>query len=622
MSQSTSPLGRLVAFALVRAPQIAGLALAGALALSMFLLLEYRQALRAVRHTVDVQISVASVLDIIRDSESAVRGFFLSGDDANLAEFQGAPGDVNLALLHLQGLTADNPTQQTTIGTLKPAIVARFARWQEQIDLRRRAGLDELLVRFPTERRDAGTTPIRRQLEDMRIVEARLSRSRTATLDRITLGAGIAAGLFTAIAMAALGGLILANRRDVRAADVARVDSEHQEEQIRQMQKIEAVGQLTGGLAHDLNNMLAVIISGLSLSQKRVAAGNLDISRFLSAAMDGATRAATLTTRLMAFSRQLPLAPQALDPNRLVAGMAEMVQRTLGETVVTQTVLGAGLWITSVDASQLESAILNLSINARDAMPAGGKLTIETSNIDFDSNYARLNQMPVGEYVQIAITDTGSGMSREVVSKAFDPFFTTKDVGKGTGLGLSQVHGFIKQSGGHIKIYSEIGHGTTIKMYLPRLHIVGPAEILNTAKQEAWPQMLPAARAENAAHVVLVVEDDVRVSEMTVSSLRELGYTVIHASGAKRALELLDLHPGTQLLFTDIVMPEINGRQLAAEASKRRPDLLVVYTTGFTRNAIVHSGKLDAGLNFLAKPFTLVQLAAKMSEVLTPKAAA
>lgn len=296
--------------------------------------------------------------------------------------------------------------------------------------------------------------------------------------------------------------------------------------------------------------------------------------------------------------------------------MSDLMQRALGETIETQTVLNAGLWHANADVGQLENAILNLAINARDAMPKGGKLTIETANPQFDDAYARQHGVPKGDYVLISVTDSGTGMSADVAAKAFDPFFTTKGVG--TGLGLSQVYGFIKQSNGHITIYSEPGHGTTIKMYLPRLYDAGPEQELNTAKEEAWPNL----RRDNSGHLILVVEDDARVNELTVSSLRELGYTVIHANGAKSALQQLDAHPGTTMLFTDIVMPEVNGRQLATEVLRRQPEIKVLYTTGFTRNAIVHSGKLDAGLNFIPKPFTLVQLDAKMREVLPASAAA
>jgi CheY-like chemotaxis protein len=339
--------------------------------------------------------------------------------------------------------------------------------------------------------------------------------------------------------------------------------------------------------------------------------------KFVSAAMDGATRAATLTNRLTAFSRQQPLSPKPIGVNRLVVGMSELVQRTLGETIQIETVLNAGLWSINADAGQLENALLNLSVNARDAMPEGGKLTIETANCQIDDTYAHQYAMPAGQYVLIAVTDTGTGMTEEVASKAFDPFFTTKDVGKGTGLGLSQVHGFVKQSGGHTKIYSEPGHGTTIKMYLPRLYDVGPEKKIEAAKEEAWPDM----RKENSGKIILVVEDDAQVREMTVASVRELGYTVIHADGAKSALEKLNAHPKTTMLFTDIVMPDINGQQLATEALRRQPNIKVLYTTGFARGAIVHGGELDAGLHFIAKPFTLSQVAAKMSEVLAGSAA-
>jgi CheY-like chemotaxis protein len=295
--------------------------------------------------------------------------------------------------------------------------------------------------------------------------------------------------------------------------------------------------------------------------------------------LDGAARAATLTTRLMAFSRQSPLNPQPLVANAMVSGMTELIQRTIGEAIQVETVLTAGVWSMSADAGQFENAIVNLAVNARDAMPEGGKLTLETANCHIDDNYARQYGVTPGQYVLVAVSDAGAGMSPEVLAKAFEPFFTTKGVGRGTGLGLAQVHGFIRQSGGHIKIYSELGHGTTIK-------------------------------------IILVVEDEERVREMSVASLREMGYKVLHAGNGASALKKLEAHPETALLFTDIVMPEMNGRQLAIEALNRRPDLKILYTTGFTRNAIIHNGKLDAGVHFIAKPFTYVQLATKLREVL------
>jgi signal transduction histidine kinase len=384
---------------------------------------------------------------------------------------------------------------------------------------------------------------------------------------------------------------------------------EKAEGQLRQIQKMEAVGQLTGGIAHDFNNMLAIVISSLSLLTRRLDRGDTDIRRFVDSAMDGARRAATLTGRLLAFSRQQPLAPEVLDINRLVSGMSELLQRTLGQTIRIETVLAAGAWKARADATQLESVILNLCVNARDAMPDGGKLTIETANAFLDEHYTASEEgVASGQYVQISVTDTGAGMPPEILARAFDPFFTTKRMGMGTGLGLSQVYGFVKQSDGHVKIYSEPGAGTTIKIYLPRFYgteSVQPSRIESRA---------PAGGSEE--EVILVVEDETNLRHLTVTTLRELGYTVLEASGALEALQVLDAHPEIRLLFTDIVMPEINGRKLADEAVLRRPDLRVLYTTGFTRNAVVHNGMLDAGVNFIPKPFSMDSLGTKIREVL------
>ena len=385
---------------------------------------------------------------------------------------------------------------------------------------------------------------------------------------------------------------------------------EKAEGQIRQMQKMEAVGQLTGGIAHDFNNMLAIVIGSLSLMQRRLDKGDSNISRFMDAALDGATRAATLTARLLAFSRQQTLAPEPIDSNRLVTGMSELLRRALGEAVRIETVLAGGLWRIHADPSQLENAIINLAVNARDAMAEGGKLTIETANTHLDEHYAAQNlSVSAGQYVLIAITDTGSGMPDEVIAQAFDPFFTTKGIGKGTGLGLSQVHGFVRQSGGHLKIYSEVGQGTTVKIYLPRFLGVVDVPFERVVEPET-------ALLGTPEEIILVVEDEPRVRHFAVDALRELGYTVLHADGAIPALRILDAHPQVSLLLTDIVMPDLNGRKLADAARERRPDLAVIYMTGFTRNAVVHNGVLDAGVNFLAKPFSITQLSAKIREVL------
>ncbi|WSH66688.1 ATP-binding protein [Rhizobium ruizarguesonis] len=386
--------------------------------------------------------------------------------------------------------------------------------------------------------------------------------------------------------------------------------------QVRQLQKMETIGQLTGGVAHDFNNMLAIIIGNLDLAQRRLS-GSEDPRLLYSIqnAKDGAQRAAVLTARLLAFSRQQPLAPEVIDLNKLVGGMSELLRRTLGEQIRIETVLAGGLWPSFADLSQLENAILNLAVNARDAMPGGGNLTIETANTELDERYSRMHsEVEAGQYVMVSITDTGTGMSPEVIDRAFDPFYTTKGPGKGTGLGLSQVYGYIKQSGGHIKIYSEIDRGTTVKIYLPRR--VGVTDARSGA---AGAQPIPHGSVNDT---ILVVEDDEHVRTMTAESLHELGYTVLQAASGIEALLLLEENPAIDLIFTDIVMPQMSGRQLADVVQEKWPTIRILYTTGYTRNAIVHNGVLDHGVSLLAKPFSLEQLAHKIRELLNVPARA
>ena len=381
------------------------------------------------------------------------------------------------------------------------------------------------------------------------------------------------------------------------------------EEQLRQSQKMEAIGQLTGGIAHDFNNMLAVVIGSLDLLGRRGSINDVRQQRYIDSAADAARRAATLTQRLLAFSRQQPLKPEIVDPNKLVSGMSDLLRRSLGETVQLEAVLAGGLWRVHVDPPQLESALLNLAVNARDAMSEGGRMTVETQNTYLDERYAAEHLgVPAGQYVLIAVSDTGAGMTSDVIAKAFDPFYTTKSVGKGTGLGLSQVYGFVKQSGGHVKIYSEPGQGTVVKIYLPRF----------SGEDDRPPEN--DSRAGNlegvSQEVILVVEDEPSVRQFSVDALTELGYRVLEADGARAALKLLDMHAEIVLLFTDVVMPEMNGAHLAREARLRRPGIKVLFTTGYTRNAVVHNGVLDVGVELLGKPYSIDALAAKVRQVL------
>jgi len=393
-------------------------------------------------------------------------------------------------------------------------------------------------------------------------------------------------------------------------------EREQAEETLRQAQKMEAVGQLTGGIAHDFNNLLTIITGNVDAARRHIGEdGEARVQRALGNALVGAERATTLTQRLLAFSRRQPLAPKPVDANKLVAGMSALLHSTLGETVDVETVLAAGLWRLEADPHQLENAIINLAVNASDAMGVGeggggGKLTIETANTHFDRDYAAHNPgVAPGQYIAICVSDTGGGMDEGTLERAFEPFFTTKEVGRGTGLGLSMIYGFVKQSGGHVKIYSELGEGTTVRIYLPRL--VGGDADLPAQIEEAAPE---GSRDET----ILVCEDDDDVRAYTVEALRELGYRVLEAHDGPSAMRLLERQEGNvDLLFTDIVLPGgMTGAVVARDARALRPDLKVLFTTGYARNAIVHHGRLDAGVELITKPFSYADLAARVRDVL------
>lgn len=381
------------------------------------------------------------------------------------------------------------------------------------------------------------------------------------------------------------------------------------EEQLRQAHKMEALGQLTGGVAHDFNNLLTVVIGNIEAIQRKLGQDGDSVLRdYASFAMQGGKRAAALTQRLLSFARGQPLEPQAVDINELLAGMSELLARTLGERVTMETVFAEELWPTELDPNQFESVLLNLAANSRDAMPEGGRFTIETGKAKLDKAFtAGHPELKPGEYIQICVSDTGAGMSKETLSRVFEPFFTTKPVGQGTGLGLSQLYGFIKQSGGHVTMESEVGKGTTVKLYLPRSE---------TAQSALVPKLRELAPEPPKQDTVLVVEDDEDVRRYTVSMLRELGYRVIQAGDGSAALRHLEAHPEIKFLFSDVGLPgDYNGRQLAEEAVRRRPYLKVLFTTGYGLDGIIHEGRLDAGVQLITKPFTFEEFSEKVRKV-------
>jgi PAS domain S-box-containing protein len=379
------------------------------------------------------------------------------------------------------------------------------------------------------------------------------------------------------------------------------------EAQMHQSQKMDAVGQLTGGVAHDFNNILTVITGTIGILADGVADKPelVDVARMID---EAAERGASLTRHLLAFARKQPLQPREIDVNALVLEAAKLLHPTLGEHIQITPLLAPDAWTSRVDPNQLTTALLNLALNARDAMPDGGKLALETGNAILDEAYASMhNEVTPGEYVMIAVSDTGTGIAPADLEKVFDPFFTTKEVGKGTGLGLSMVFGFVKQSGGHIKVYSEQGHGTTVKIYLPRA----------TGAGEDLEEIPLQAAVEGGNEIILVVEDDALVRRYVLTQIESLGYTTLEAGNATEALELIDQHPEINLLFTDVIMPgPMNGRQLAIEAVKRLPALKTLYTSGYTENAIVHHGRLDSGVLLLAKPYRKSELARMIRQAL------
>ena len=396
--------------------------------------------------------------------------------------------------------------------------------------------------------------------------------------------------------------------RDVTERHKQQVALDEAKAALAQSQKMEALGQLSGGIAHDFNNLLHVIRNAAEVLSRRLPDLEPDLRDLFDMIKRNTERAASQTQRLLAFARRQPLEPKAIDPNKLVQSMGALLKSALGEAIELNVVCGTGSWPIWADPNQLETAILNLAVNARDAMPSGGKLTIETTNAYLDEDYAASNEgIEAGEYTLISVSDTGSGMTPDVMAKAFEPFFTTKDIGHGTGLGLSQVYGFIKQSGGHVKIDSQPGQGTAVEFYLPRLRTTVEPEARAEAK-------VPSSAT--ATETILVVEDEKDVLEFTATILRELGYRVFTAGDAESALAVLEQIGSADLLFTDVGLPRITGLELADQALKRWPMLKVLFTSGHSRDAIFQDGGLDPNLDLIAKPFSQSTLAKRIRAVL------
>ena len=604
-------------------PLLAGFAVVALIITARAILAEAQIADRnASREAIETQQLLSSLLSLAQDAETGQRGYLLTGDKSYLLPYQHAVEALPALLKRVdEKVPVGSDRAQQVLG-IKDALAHEQAELAETIRLYDAGNTAKALEIVRGGRGKLDMDQIRANIDAIRRIDGASLAARAERMEQIE--GWLRVGSFAALLGILLLGIYTIRQSSRRFREVAAAQDalsakntallneietrEKAESQLRQAQKMEAVGQLTGGIAHDFNNMLAVITSAMNLAQRKLARGEHDVLSFVEAAADAAARAANLTARLLAFSRQQPLAPQIVDANRLVTGMSDLLRRTLGHAIEIETVLAGGLWKTHVDPSQLENAIINLAVNARDAMDEEGKLTVETANCHLDEAYAAAHpEVKAGQYVMIVVTDTGAGMSPDIMARAFEPFFTTKPATKGTGLGLSQVFGFVKQSGGHVKIYSEPGEGTAIKIYLPRF--TGPEEAAQLVKAGGRSDV-------PATETVLLVEDDARVRASTAAALLELGYTVIEAAGGDEALQKLGQNAAIALMLTDIVMPGMNGRQLAEQARRQSLSLKVVFMTGFTRNAVVHNGVLDHDVHFIAKPFTLEQLAAKLREAL------
>ena len=605
-----------------------GFVLAAAVAVAV-LVARSNGADRLVTHTFEVQQESHNLLGELRTAENGQRGYVLTQNQEYLKPVDAAIAKVPGLVESLRKKTADNPSQQARLDRVEPLIGPRLDVVRRSIELTRQGDRDGAIALVATGRGKDLMEEITVEMQQFdreekgllaaRQEEAKRLRTWLATLIGLALlAAMVLAGVLAVATRQAVSGL-LDRTRELEAESKLRHEAEAT---LRQAVKMEAVGQLSGGIAHDFNNLLTIIIGNLDTMKRRLAelaksnvAGDAiaKLETPLESAMKGAKSSAQLTQRLLAFSRRQALEPDRVDANRLISGMLEMLRRTLGSDISIETVLGAGLWQSFADAHQLENVLLNLALNAKAAMPTGGCLTIETANTYLDDAYVRrFGDVKAGQYVVLCVTDTGTGIPAEILDQVFDPFFTTKPAGEGSGLGLAMVHGFVKQSDGHVRIYSEVGSGTTVKVYLPRF--VGAEEVsaAPTGKIES-DQAIPRAKPNE---MILLVEDNADVREYARDVLLELGYGVLDAAGVQEALRVVAKKPRISLVFTDVVLGDSNGRVLADKVRQVYPAVPVLFTTGYTRNAIVHQGRLDPDVHLLNKPFTQQDLARKVRELL------
>jgi signal transduction histidine kinase/CheY-like chemotaxis protein len=604
---------------------VAGSALLVAGVLGTFFLLRAEQRSDAwVIHTLQVQDRLGGLTSRIQDSLLGQRGFLVTADPNFLRPYEQARARLPQELADLRALIADNPAQVAATARLEQCVGEQLALMAARIRLVKGGRLDAARNWARTGAGMRVTDRCRAILAEMKAVESRLLETRVAAAERqariITAwvlswaaAVALAAILLTPNALRRASAAAQARDRlaEVNAQLVQEAESRRAAEtQLRQLQKLESIGQLTGGIAHDFNNMLAIVIGSLDLARRRIGQDDARAAENVEAAMNGAQRAAQLTAQLLAFGRRQPLSPAAIDASRLVRRLSELLRRTIGPKIGFTVEPATGLWTIHVDVAQLESALVNLCLNARDAMPDGGRLTITTANVTLDAAYAAAHpEAAPGDHVRIDVRDTGQGMAPDIAERAFEPFFTTKASGKGTGLGLSQVYGFVMQSGGHVTIASAVGQGTIVSLYLPRHR--------GAAEPESWSASadarLPLARDHE---IVFVVDDEAQVLRLAVDALHELGYIVMQAATGSQALELLQAQPRVDLLLTDLLMPEMSGGDLSRRVRELRPEVKLLFMSGNPSEEMTAGGVAESDADILLKPFTLAQLAAQVRRAL------